>query len=1596
MFDAGSIEAKATLDRTPLTEGLRAARAEAQAFERNPIQMRINADLTAANARLAAFRERVDRMNLRARVRVDIDTNNVEARLARIAGQLGQDVPRAASQADRGLGNVNRRMDESSRMAARANVQFSLLRTSIELLGPGIIPIAAGLGGLTTAAVGFGVAGFAAFKDVKSQIAEGTRLGAQWNVGLQTGKQILSTFISGSSVNTLSGFDRALASVQTRLPSLNGLLGTSGRILGDVVAKGVDGVLGGLQTFTPLIIKAEGYVDQFAGAFDHWANGSGGRKFMTFLGDEMDRIVPLLQSLGTLAVRFIQGLAPAGNQTINFLTTFSTLLNHIPVGVLQAATTAYIAFRTAVAVTAGFRAATLALREFAGAEAAAAASSTAAAGAAGAAGLGAGAAGGAALARLRAAGGSAEAAAAAAAASSTFGASVRASAGAMATFVSRAIPYIAIYAGLTYAASTAASHFDDLNSTLDTTHAYLGSVTHEARDLLTFNFRAIGPDASLYGQARQRAAYQAQQQSDIDTTGSVPGAAQFAANGGFISGVTNFGGVAQTRGTFTQILQANGQRRALISQISASYAQMNAAEARLMADRRRAAAGTLADSDQVIADDKRQLARYRNQWYDGQQAVIMLSQLREIATRQNREIHAASDAIADPVRQRNNAQLSIGIGNSQNFAQSSQFLTDYQNGIAKAITAEKSWTAVTDSNTVTIRGNQYEMKAWQAALTQSGGSVARAEGILLGHTRALAEDERAQARAAAEQARITGAYVEASTRLHLTTEQLDLFAAAAGVTQRQLATGRVSAAVFSHEMHEVQLAVSGGNSAMTDWVAAIGQFNQAGDSAASRAQLLSSAMVALQGDTLSYANQMVQAATANQQFVTDFNQMHSSAINLGKGLLDVHNAAAGPVLADLAQLQSAAANAAGATFEHERSLVGVKQAAKDAAAVFKNDTTNELVKEARQLGLTHDQAQKLADRYFHWPKNASTLIRQLGGDKVQTALAGILQDLDELTGNHHIDFTSNADVIRTQVHQLRMELHHGDLGPGIVGVNAAGQLNVSSGGGHGHVAAGSQSVYGGKVPPNTVATVGEVGWEGLVTDAAGRASIIEHSAAMRFYGLPDKIPGYASGTGEQGGFTGVVGAGGGGGGGSGSGSGSGAAHKNTKLMSVITGAGFHGHAAEVAYAIAMAESGGNARAHNPNPPDNSYGLFQVNMIGDLGPARRREFGLGSNNDLYNPSVNARVAYVLSGGGHNFGPWTTFTSGAYRQYMGESGANVRNAPANSGTATTTGASVSQAYESYNTNQMHAFHGRLYQGTQALHTAQAAAMSRTHPGAVTHSGKDPNYDAYGFGGQGYETRAEAVNAQTDYNRHAERGALSAHGALGRARQNSSASGLETILHNLGSVITLGKPATELHEATKKLTGLLTKRDQTYETLIKDRQLATDALNARNAYRSQVQQSYTGMFDITSAGNGYAAGIAYTLHQDVGNAAHYRDLIQRAQRMHLRGDLVRSFIEQPGGMANLEAIVNAGQGYIDSINRDYGSLSAIGAQIGAIGSANAGLDKNYATALASLHTATVAHTRAINAVHTELVSVRRLVNTLVTDFKRQPETKRKGKKT
>lgn len=159
--------------------------------------------------------------------------------------------------------------------------------------------------------------------------------------------------------------------------------------------------------------------------------------------------------------------------------------------------------------------------------------------------------------------------------------------------------------------------------------------------------------------------------------------------------------------------------------------------------------------------------------------------------------------------------------------------------------------------------------------------------------------------------------------------------------------------------------------------------------------------------------------------------------------------------------------------------------------------------------------------------------------------------------------------------------------------------------------------------------------------------------------------------------------------------------------------------AAILTAIAMPESSGNPYAHNPNRKtgDNSYGLWQINMLGRMGPERMRQFGLSSYNDLFDPVTNAKAALQLLRGKRGLKNWTTYTSGKFRPYY-TTAANIVNSLVKNPDAVK--APITMPERTYASDHpRRGFFSRLLSEFSPISTAQAgeSVLARINP-------KDPS--------------------------------------------------------------------------------------------------------------------------------------------------------------------------------------------------------------------------------------------------------------------------------
>lgn len=133
---------------------------------------------------------------------------------------------------------------------------------------------------------------------------------------------------------------------------------------------------------------------------------------------------------------------------------------------------------------------------------------------------------------------------------------------------------------------------------------------------------------------------------------------------------------------------------------------------------------------------------------------------------------------------------------------------------------------------------------------------------------------------------------------------------------------------------------------------------------------------------------------------------------------------------------------------------------------------------------------------------------------------------------------------------------------------------------------------------------------------------------------------------------------------------------NSQLKTILKAAGFKGKNIETAMDVVRAESGGRPGALNPDAStgDYSMGIFQINMIGDLGKRRNEQYlekykdiGYTGPESLYNPYINAIIAKDLSGGSNFSKHWvnTSKKLGLSGTGSGASSPSFTSASVNSG-------------------------------------------------------------------------------------------------------------------------------------------------------------------------------------------------------------------------------------------------------------------------------------------------------------------------------------------
>lgn len=385
----------------------------------------------------------------------------------------------------------------------------------------------------------------------------------------------------------------------------------------------------------------------------------------------------------------------------------------------------------------------------------------------------------------------------------------------------------------------------------------------------------------------------------------------------------------------------------------------------------------------------------------------------------------------------------------------------------------------------------------------------------------------------------------------------------------------------------------------------IGKLGDVATDAKDKASAYSDMLDQLMDKSMGTRNAQAKAGDALRGFRQDIQDLKDAGVKLNDDVFDPFTQAGGKVQESLSNIAGAMTDWANTIYRTTGDATQANNALVGMAGGF--------IEVAKQAGFSSGQIQQMLTLMgLTDGQTVSALVQVPGADKAIAQLLTVDQSLTALNGK-----VAQAYVV--------------------VQVRAAGPPNPVTG----EFPTGPVRAAG---PPNPI--TGEYPYQ---TTGPNPADSIDQQIKKIIDSVTASINSGILGAGT--GFTPKTSGGGGGGG---------SKMDTTKLTpeeaaSYAYQAGFRGEDLVRIVAIMGRESGYNPKAYNPNSAtgDLSYGLTQINMIGSMGPQRRAQFGIGANEDLFDPLTNLRAAYLMyQQAGGKLTPW-----GGYKGMSDTYGTNM---------------------------------------------------------------------------------------------------------------------------------------------------------------------------------------------------------------------------------------------------------------------------------------------------------------------------------------------------
>jgi hypothetical protein len=239
-------------------------------------------------------------------------------------------------------------VDAAGRKAGGRGGGPSLLITAIAALGPALVPVGAAAVTAGAGLAGLGVAGVLAIAGIRREMQAGTPTGRAYSSMLGELGGDLHDLEATAAHGVLSGFQAGVVALRPLMPTLNADTAQLSGQLGGIASHVMPGLVSLFTTFNPLLTQLGADLVHGSASFEQWASSSTGvSKFVLYAQTELPKVEHVLGEVAGAVGHVVSAVGPLGGTVLTSLGVLSSVVRHMPVGMLTALATAFALLRTA-------------------------------------------------------------------------------------------------------------------------------------------------------------------------------------------------------------------------------------------------------------------------------------------------------------------------------------------------------------------------------------------------------------------------------------------------------------------------------------------------------------------------------------------------------------------------------------------------------------------------------------------------------------------------------------------------------------------------------------------------------------------------------------------------------------------------------------------------------------------------------------------------------------------------------------------------------------------------------------------------------------------------------------------------------------------------------------------------------------------------------------------------------------------------------------------------------------------------------------------------------------------------------------------------